>query len=151
MLKLKLIAAALFLTCPAYPQHRKMILFVCEHGAARSAIAAAYFNKMAKERGLNYEAQFKGTDPQDSLTTGTRLGLAQDGFDVSKFKPALVTGLDVSNADRVITFDCQLPSGAHPKDVAQWDGIPPISKDYEAARDQIVSKINELLKQLPTR
>ena len=28
-----------------------MILFVCEHGAAKSVIAAAYFDKLAKERG----------------------------------------------------------------------------------------------------
>jgi hypothetical protein len=35
------------------------ILFVCEHGAAKSVIAAAYFDKLAKERGLNYRAVFR--------------------------------------------------------------------------------------------
>src|SRR5438552_2704780 len=40
-----------------------IILFVCEHGAARSTIAAAYFNKLAKEKGLNYKAIFRGINP----------------------------------------------------------------------------------------
>ena len=28
------------------------VIFVCEHGAAKSLIAAAYFNKLAAERGM---------------------------------------------------------------------------------------------------
>ena len=43
------------------------ILFVCEHGAGRSAIAAAFFNKMAKEKKLNYEAIFRGIHPDSSF------------------------------------------------------------------------------------
>jgi len=49
----------------------KKILFVCTHGAARSPIAAAYFNKIAKEQNLNYRAIFKGTEPDSVLTNGT--------------------------------------------------------------------------------
>ncbi len=65
----------------------RTILFVCEHGAARSTIAAAYFNKIAIEKRLNFQAIFRGTTPQDTLTAGTKLGLIKDGFDVSKMKP----------------------------------------------------------------
>src|SRR5258708_17175780 len=66
---------------------KRTILFVCEHGAARSTIAAAYFNKIAMETRLNFQAIFRGTTPQDTLTAGTKLGLIKDGFDVSKMKP----------------------------------------------------------------
>ena len=31
-----------------------LIIFVCEHGAAKSIIAAAYFNKYARERNLRF-------------------------------------------------------------------------------------------------
>ena len=34
-------------------ESKKTILFVCEHGAARSPIAAAYFNKLAENQGLD--------------------------------------------------------------------------------------------------
>ena len=33
-------------------QVKRTILFVCEHGAIRSAIAASYFNKSAEKLGL---------------------------------------------------------------------------------------------------
>jgi protein-tyrosine-phosphatase len=34
------------------------IVFVCEHGAAKSLIATAYFNKLASERGMTVRATF---------------------------------------------------------------------------------------------
>ncbi len=131
-----------------HAQGKQSILFVCEHGAARSVIAAAYFNKLAKERGLNYEASFKGTDPQDSLTSGTKHGLMKDGFDVSKMKPALISQRDISNAIIVVTFDCQLPGSPTTKNSEQWNGIPPISESYKIARDQIIMRVEELVRQL---
>src|SRR5215813_9354941 len=39
----------------------RAVVFVCEHGAAKSVIATAYFNKLAAERGLAYRATFRGT------------------------------------------------------------------------------------------
>ncbi len=36
------------------------VVFVCEHGAAKSVIATAYFNKIAAQRQLPYRAQFRG-------------------------------------------------------------------------------------------
>jgi protein-tyrosine-phosphatase len=124
------------------------ILFVCEHGAARSTIAAAYFNKIAKEKGLNYRATFRGTDPQDSLTFGTRKGLTKDGFDVSKMKPSLVSKSDVAKALQVITFDCVLPGDCKTDKTEQWNGISPISENYVVARDQIVKRVEALIAQL---
>jgi arsenate reductase len=125
------------------------ILFVCEHGAARSPIATAYFNKIAKERGLKFHAIFRGTDPQDSLTLETKRGLAKDGFEVSKMKPKLVSKSDVEGAFQIITFDCRLNDrDGSPTNISQWNGIPPISDDYNVARDQIVRNVNALITQL---
>jgi arsenate reductase (thioredoxin) len=125
------------------------ILFVCEHGAARSTIAAAYFNKLAQEQGLNYQAVFRGTSPDSVLTMGTKKGLIEDGFDVTSWKPLMVTSKDISTASQVVTFDCTLPSmETVKKPISQWNGIPPISKDYKAARNEIVGKVKELLSEL---
>jgi arsenate reductase (thioredoxin) len=133
-------------------KEKSTILFVCEHGAARSTIAALYFNKIAKEKRLNYTAVFRGTDPDTLLTPGTKKGLAEDGFDVSSLKPLLVTSSDINNAFRVVTFDCMLPEkDSTPQTVAQWNGIPPISKDYKIARDQIVEKVEALISELPKK
>ncbi|MBI3579738.1 MAG: hypothetical protein HY089_10050 [Ignavibacteriales bacterium] len=128
---------------------KPIILFVCEHGAARSTIAAAYFNKMATERGLNYQAAFRGTDPDTSLTPDTKNGLTQDGFDVHIWKPMLVSNQDITNASQIITFDCTLPdSDSITKRVEQWNGIPPISNDYRIARNAIIEKVKGLITDL---
>ena len=128
----------------------QVILFVCEHGAARSTIAAAYFNKLAKQKKLDYTAVFRGTDPDTVLTPGTAKGLIKDSFDISGWTPKLVSDQEIKEAYKIITFDCKLPT----KDsssiaVEQWDGIPPISKDYAVARNQIAEKVNHLIAELP--
>lgn len=126
-----------------------IVLFVCTHGAARSPIAAAYFNKLAKQEGLNYKAIFRGTAPDENLTDGTVNGLVEDGFDVAGWKPLSVSSDDIKSADKIVTFDCSLPSANGAViSVEQWNGTPAISKDYNAARDAILSEVTGLLVKL---
>ena len=128
---------------------KPIILFVCEHGAARSTIAAAYFNKQAKEKNLNYEAIFRGTDPDTSLSPDTKKGLLRDGFDIKDWQPQLVTQYDINSASEIITFDCTVPmGGSFEKPIYRWNGISPISKDYQVAKNQIVDKVTTLIKEL---
>ncbi len=129
----------------------KEILFVCTHGAARSPIAAAYFDKIAKERNLNYRAIFRGTEPDSVLTNGTTNGLRKDAFDINGWKPEMVSENDLNNADKIITFDCELPSTVLPKNIEQWNGTPSISKDYDKARDAIQEKVIQLIESLPKK
>jgi arsenate reductase (thioredoxin) len=128
----------------------RIILFVCEHGAARSTIAAAYFNKLAKENGPAYKAVFRGTDPGSTITPGTKQGLIKEGFDIDGWQPQPVTESDINAASVIITFDCVLPVKVPlGKPVHQWNGIPPISQDYEISKEQIVEKVKALIKTLP--
>ena len=53
------------------------ILFVCEHGAARSTIAAAYFNQ---QQGLNYQAIFRGINAGSALGPAAQKGLYKRWF-----------------------------------------------------------------------
>jgi arsenate reductase (thioredoxin) len=128
------------------------ILFVCEHGAARSVIASAYFNKLAVEKHLNYKAIFRGTNPDTLLTAGTTKGLTKDGFDTKKWKPTSVTQSDLNAATQVITFDCALPNSLQlNKPVSKWDSIPAISKDYDAARNKILERVKILIEELANK
>jgi len=128
---------------------KPIILFVCEHGAARSTIAAAYFNKLAKEKNLNYKAIFRGTDPDTSLSPDAKNGLLKDGFDIKDWQPQLVTQSDINSASEIITFDCTLPmEGNFEKPIYRWNGIPPMSKDYQVAKDQIADKVITLIEEL---
>ena len=125
------------------------VLFVCEHGAARSTIATAYFNKLAEEQGLNYRAIFRATNPDSTLMPATIKGLTEDGFDISNWTPKLVSQTDINSASEIVTFDCNIPaSDSSSKPLVQWNGIPPVSKDYNLARNRIVEKVQRLINDL---
>lgn len=125
------------------------VLFVCEHGAARSTIATAYFNKLAEEQGLNFRAIFRATNPDSTLMPATIKGLTEDGFDISNWTPKLVSQTDINKASEIVTFDCNIPApDSSSKPLVQWNGIAPVSKDYNLARNQIVENVQELINDL---
>src|SRR5688572_249911 len=43
------------------------VLFVCEHGSAKSVVAAAHFNRIAADRGLPFRAISRGTAPDPEM------------------------------------------------------------------------------------
>src|SRR5262245_62996301 len=86
------------------------VIFVCEHGAAKSVIATAYFNKLAAERGLPHRATFRGTTPQDDLSARAVEGLKADGVAIPSGKPAAISEADVSGATHIFAIGCTLPA-----------------------------------------
>jgi len=121
------------------------IVFVCEHGAAKSVIAAAYFNKLAGETNLDVHAIARGTNPDLELSPKAVTGLRDDGLTPTELVPQKISLADVESAQRIITF-CELPDEYKEKVILeQWDGVPPVSENYKKARDAIVERINKLL------
>jgi arsenate reductase (thioredoxin) len=130
----------------------KKIIFVCEHGAAKSVIAASYFNKMAKERNLKYTAECRGISPDSVISPGAREGLTKDNmFDPAR-KPQKLQSSDTANVERVILFTALTPTelGTGIK-TENWSAIQNVNADYEKRRDAIVKKINELLDSLENK
>src|SRR5262245_56995035 len=80
------------------------IIFVCEHGAAKSVIATAYFNKLAADRGLPYRATFRGTTPQDDLSARAVAGLRADGVAIPDGKPSAIATDDVARATQIFAI-----------------------------------------------
>ena len=133
----------------AATEKQPTILFICEHGAAKSVIAAAYFDKLARERGLKYRAAFRGTNPDPTLAVAAVKGLKEDGIETNGWKPQLVTGGDLKAASMIVTLGCDLPGrDAVAGKVAEWNGIPSVSDNYQAARDEIVKRIHRLVDEL---
>ena len=124
------------------------IVFVCEHGAARSVIAAEYFNKLAAERGLAFRAVSRGTSPDPEFGTSTIAGLRGDGFPAPAGKPRLLQPGDLQPAERVVTFAVNLPDGMKPIQRIEWNDIPAPSADYAKARDEIRNRVEELINDL---
>ena len=125
------------------------VVFVCPHGAAKSVIAAAYFNKMAAERGLPYRAVARGTEPQDVLSQTAVQGLVKDGLPAPIGKPQGISNEELRAATRVVTFGCPLPKGvvANRKH-SDWNQVGDVNRDYAAARDLIAGLVTKLLESM---
>jgi arsenate reductase (thioredoxin) len=123
-------------------------IFVCEHGAAKSIIATAYFNKLARENNLSLTAIARGTHPDAELSTKTINGLWEDGLTPTESIPTKLTLEDLESVKRIVSF-CELPEEYYEKAIVeQWNGIPPVSEDYEKARDAIVARLQTLMSDL---
>ena len=121
------------------------IVFVCEHGAAKSVIAAAHFNKLASEAKLGFHAIARGTNPDPELSPKAITGLRDDGLTPTELVPQKLSLADIESAQRIITF-CELPAEYQQQgNIEHWDGVPPVSEGYQKARDAIVERINRLL------
>lgn len=132
-------------------QNGKTIVFVCEHGAAKSVIATAYFNKLAAERGLPFRATFRGTTPQDELSVRAVEGLKADGVAVPSGKPAALTESDVADATHIFAIGCTLPERAQRSGkAADWSDVPD-DRGYAPMRDAIVRHVKQLLDELSER
>ena len=130
------------------PQPAPTVVFVCEHGAAKSVIATAYFNKLAAERNLPVRATFRGTTPQDDLSVRAVAGLQADGVAVPSGKPAAISDADVSGATHIFAIGCTLPEKAQRSGkAADWSDVPD-DQGYGPMRDAIVRHVRQLLDQL---
>lgn len=121
------------------------ILFICEHGSAKSTIAAEHCNKLAVERNLPIKAISRGTNPDESFPENVIEGLQSDGLKVNAQKPKKLSQTDVANAVRIVVF-CQLPA-EYEKDftVEDWSDVPPVSENYSKSRDEILKRIKRIL------
>src|SRR5882672_12748545 len=124
------------------------VVFVCEHGAAKSVIATAYFNKLARERGLLFRATFRGTDPQAELSVAALKGLREDGIEIPAGRPTAIAPTDVERATHVFAIGCTLPSSATASGkAASWSDVPE-GEGYARTRDAIVKHVTALVDEL---
>ena len=128
------------------------IVFVCEHGSAKSLMAASLFQRMAKERGVAARAISRGTTPDASVPAVVAESLRADGFDVASFRPQALTEADVAGATRVVAMGADLgPLGGKAGGrLLRWDGVPSVATNYGDARRDVAARIDRLLDELRT-
>jgi len=145
-------ASAIFAQKTANPAevNSSTIVFVCEHGSARSVIAAAHFNRLASEKGLPYRAVSRGKSPDEAIPASIKDSLAGDGLDVSGWKPRPVSDAEIQKAARVVALAVELPAAksAAPDRLLEWKDVPSMSQSYDTVRKIIVQHVNELVQNL---
>jgi protein-tyrosine-phosphatase len=122
------------------------ILFICEHGSAKSVVAASHFNKRAEALGLECRAVSRGTDPDQEVHPAAVAGLAADGLR-PRTSPIRLEQADMNAAERVIAFSELPPPYQARNDTEIWS-VPPVSENYERARDAIIAHIERLVRDL---
>ena len=122
------------------------VLFVCLHGAAKSVLAAADLERMAKERSLRVTAESAGTEPDPEMAPPVVAALKAEGVDLAGHRPRLVTREMAAGASRIVAFGCDLgaaaPAGVT---VEQWADVPAVSDGLPAARAIIRQHLERLL------
>ena len=127
-------------------KQNSIVIFVCEHGAAKSILAAAHFNRLAEASNLSLRAIARATCPDSELSPITVAGLQRDGLLPSESAPQKLTLAEVASAERIISF-CELPEEYQNRTIIErWNDIPPVSESYENARDAILAKLRQWLK-----
>jgi protein-tyrosine-phosphatase len=128
-----------------------LVVFVCEHGAAKSVVAATYFNKLATDENLKVRAIARGVTPQEDIAVSAATGLRADGLVWSDQKPKAVLKEEISGAVRVVAF-CPLPDGyRRGSKVEEWNDVPTVGEGYDKARDQIIQHLRHLLEELKAK
>ena len=132
------------------------VLFMCPHGAAKSVLASAYFQRLAKERGLNVRVDSAGTEPDPSVSSAVAAHLTRQGYTVPIARPRKATAEEVAAADVVISIGCDLSALPAPRGQLQrWDEVPAPSEDFaaadEAIRKRVVALVEELLAAKPSK
>ena len=127
---------------------KSTILFLCPHGAAKSIMAAAYFQELAKQQGIAIKAIAAGAHPDAKIAPRVAELLANEGYDLSNTVPHRVTQDQITSAARVISLGCDLDA-LPPSDtpIECWDDVPPPSQDLMAARNMIYEHVAQLVKQ----
>jgi arsenate reductase (thioredoxin) len=134
------------------PRAPTTVLFLCPHGAAKSVLASAYFQRAAKERGLNVRAEAAGTDPDPAVSRAVADHLRTNGYAVPVTKPRKVTRKDLEAADVVISMGCDLTGQPVRAGTLQnWDEVPGPGQDMKAAdeaiRRRVIALVEDLLAQ----
>lgn len=117
---------------------KNTILFLCQRNAAKSLMAAAYFQEYADQMGLDVRVDSAGTQPADKVYPEIEALLKNEGFDFSDYQPRYVTADELMEAAYVVSMGCGLDDlPARPAHFETWDDVPMVSQDLEGAQKSI--------------
>src|SRR5687768_17367897 len=92
----------------------KTVLFVCVHNAGRSQMAEAFFNQLARQRGLNARAKSAGTAPGGQINPVAVQAMEELGVSMADHHPKPLTPEMAEAAERIITMGCGVEAGMCP-------------------------------------
>ncbi len=128
---------------------KPVVLFVCIHNAGRSQRAAGY---MAALSGGAVEVRSGGSEPGTEINPIAIQAMAEEGIDISRAVPQLMTTEQVRDSDVVITMGCGDVCPIFPgKRYEDWELTDPKGKSIDEVRpirDDIKGRVQALLAEI---
>jgi len=128
---------------------RPTVLFVCVHNAGRSQMAAGYLTHLAGDR---IDVLSAGSEPGDQINPIAVQAMAEEGIDIARAVPKLLTTEAVKVSDVVITMGCGDACPIFPgKRYEDWELDDPAGQGIDSVRpirDDIKIRIQNLLAEL---
>ena len=125
------------------------VLFVCIHNAGRSQMAAGYMTALSNGA---VEVRSGGSEPGTEINPMAIAVMAEEGIDISRDVPQLMTTQQVRDSDVVITMGCGDVCPIFPgKRYEDWELTDPKGKSIDEVRpihDDIKARITALLAEL---
>ncbi|WP_285570434.1 arsenate reductase ArsC [Streptomyces sp. RTGN2] len=125
------------------------VLFVCEHNAGRSQMAAAWLSHLAGDR---IEVRSAGSAPGAEVNPAAVEAMAEVGIDISDQTPKVLTVDAVQASDVCITMGCGDACPVFPgKRYLDWKLEDPAGQGVAAVRpirDEIKALIEDLIEDL---
>jgi len=125
------------------------VLFVCIHNAGRSQMAAGYMTALSNGA---VEVRSGGSEPGTEINPMAIAVMAEEGIDISREVPQLMTTEQVRDSDVVITMGCGDVCPIFPgKRYEDWELTDPKGKSIDEVRpirDDIKARITALLAEL---
>ena len=132
------------------------VIFVCVGNSCRSQMAQGLFNQLARERGLELEADSAGTQPEGYVSQGAIEVMAERGVDISHHTS------DRVDPQALVDYDCVITMGCDDRDVCpaifrgdtrDWAIRDPLGHPldvFREVRDEIEGRVRELIEELGT-
>jgi protein-tyrosine-phosphatase len=126
------------------------VLFICEFGTAKSAIAREMFRRRARERGVATTAFSRGLKIGDHLSAPLARALAAERIDSRRDGFSIARRKDLRAATVVVAFT-PLPARYRPQSLQDWSAVPSVNDNWLAARADLSHRIDALLDAIESR
>jgi arsenate reductase (thioredoxin) len=129
----------------------KTVLFICVHNSGRSQMAEAFFNQMAKGKAKAISA---GSQPANKVNPTVVQVMREVGIDISHNQPKLLTLEMMEGITLAVTMGCENACPYTPAETRDWALEDPKDKPIEEVRrirDEIQTRVSDLIKELPVK
>jgi arsenate reductase (thioredoxin) len=128
---------------------RPTVLFVCIHNAGRSQMAAGFLTALAGDR---LEVWSAGSEPADRVNPVAVEAMREEGIDLAREQPKVLSSEAVQEADVVVTMGCGDACPFFPgKRYEDWVLDDPAGRsieDVRRIRDDIRARVEALVADL---